>query len=64
MSTKMWNWGDVDNGHDPIVACIGEIHQPTIPFNQLDPLIDHLKSCKQFLYERGLDEPAHKGELK
>ena len=46
--------------HDPIVECIGEIHQPaitidnrsgddlTIPFNQLDPLIDHLKSCKQF----------------
>ena len=76
MSTKMWNWGDLDNEHDPIVECIGEIHQPaitidnrsgddlTIPFDQLDPLIDHLKSCKQFLYERGLDEPAHKGELK
>ena len=30
MSTKMWNWGDVDNGHDPIVECIGEIHQPAI----------------------------------
>lgn len=70
MSTRIWNWGNFDNGQDPIVECPGEVHQPgitidnrygddlNIRFDQLDPLIKHLKACKQFLYERGLDEPG------